>query len=102
MIAAIPQATVVIANPTHFAVALRYDRMKDAAPVCVAKGVDKIALKIRETAEEHNVPVIENPPLARSLHGSMDVDQSIPEDFYEAVAEIINYVYKTDARAITL
>jgi flagellar biosynthesis protein FlhB len=93
IIAAVPKASVVIANPTHFAVALKYERGMNA-PVCVAKGVDLIARKIREIAEAHGIPVIENPPLARLLHGTVEIDQEIPPDHYRAVAEIIGYVMR--------
>ena len=77
MMASVPKASVVITNPTHFAVALQYDAGM-SAPICLAKGVDLIARKIREVAEEHNIPIIENPPLARALHASTDIDQEIP------------------------
>ena len=77
MMAAVPQASVVITNPTHFAVALKYERGMNA-PVCVAKGMDAIALKIREVAEAHRVPIVENPPLARALHGTVEIDQRNP------------------------
>jgi flagellar biosynthetic protein FlhB len=93
MMAAVPEASVVIMNPTHFAVALKYER-GDNAPLCVAKGIDSIALKIREVAEAHNVPVVENPPLARALHATVEVDQEIPADHYRAVAEVIGYVMR--------
>ena len=93
MMAAVPKASVVITNPTHFAVALRYERGM-TAPVCVAKGTDLIARKIREVAEVHNIPVIENPPLARALHGTVEIDQEIPQEHYRAVAEIIGYVMR--------
>lgn len=93
MMAAVPEASVVIMNPTHFAVALKYER-GDHAPVCVAKGIDNIALKIRQVAEAHNVPVVENPPLARALHATVEVDQEIPADHYRAVAEVIGYVMR--------
>jgi flagellar biosynthetic protein FlhB len=93
MMAAVPDATVVITNPTHFAVALKYDRGMPA-PICVAKGVDAIALKIREVAGEHGVPIVENPPLARVLHATIDVDDEIPAEHYKAVAEVIGYVMK--------
>ena len=92
MMAAVPKATVVVMNPTHFAVALRYEQGKDAAPVCVAKGVDSLALKIRAVAEEAGVPVIEDPPLARALHAALDVDETIPREHYEAVAKVIGFV----------
>ncbi len=91
MMAAVPTATVVITNPTHYAVALKYER-GDNAPVCVAKGVDAIALKIREVATENAVPVVENPPLARTLHATVQIDQEIPPEHYKAVAEVIGYV----------
>jgi len=91
MMAAVPKASVVITNPTHFAVALQYERGMNA-PVCVAKGTDLIARKIREVAEAHDIPVVENPPLARALHGTVELDQEIPQEHYRAVAEIIGYV----------
>ena len=93
IMAAVPKASVVITNPTHFAVALRYERGMNA-PVCVAKGADLIARKIREVAEAHDIPVIENPPLARALHGTVELDQEIPQEHYRAVAEIIGYVMR--------
>jgi flagellar biosynthetic protein FlhB len=93
MMAAVPRATVVIANPTHFAVALQYERGMDA-PLCVAKGVDAVALKIREIAEAHSVPVVENPPLARALHATVEVDQPIAPEHYKPVAEVISYVMR--------
>lgn len=91
MMQAVPKATVVVMNPTHYAVALRYDA-GDAAPVCVAKGVDALALRIRAVAEEAQVPVVEDPPLARALHAALDVDESIPREHYEAVAKLIGFV----------
>jgi flagellar biosynthesis protein FlhB len=93
MMAAVPKASVVITNPTHFAVALQYERGMNA-PICVAKGVDLIARKIREVAEQHDVPVVENPPLARALHGTVEIDQEIPQEHYRAVAEIIGYIMR--------
>jgi flagellar biosynthetic protein FlhB len=93
MIAAVPRATLVIANPTHYAVALRYVREEDAAPVVLAKGADLIALKIREIAEGHGIPVFEDPPLARSMFAQVSVDSVIPPVFYKAVAELIQRVY---------
>jgi flagellar biosynthetic protein FlhB len=98
MMAAVPEATVVITNPTHFAVALKYDRAMDA-PVCVAKGVDLIALRIREVAEEHRIPIVENPPLARALHGAVEIDKEIPPEHYQAVAEVIGYVMRLNRAA---
>jgi flagellar biosynthetic protein FlhB len=93
MIAAVPKASVVITNPTHYAVALQYERGMDA-PVCLAKGVDALALRIREVAGEHSIPVVENPPLARALHATVEVDEEIPPEHYKAVAEVIGYVMK--------
>ena len=93
MMAAVPKASVVITNPTHFAIALKYERGMNA-PVCVAKGIDLIARKIREVAEAHGIPVIENPPLARALHGTVEIDQEIPAEHYRAVAEIIGYLMR--------
>lgn len=93
MIAAVPQATLVVANPTHFAVALRYDGDQNPAPIVVAKGQDLIALKIREIAESNNIPVIEDRQLARSLYAATEIERMIPPEFYRAVAEIICYVY---------
>ncbi len=93
MIAEVPKASVVIMNPTHFAVALQYERGMNA-PVCVAKGVDATALKIREVAEEHSIPVVENPPLARALYATVEVDAEIPVEHYKAVAEVIGFVMK--------
>jgi flagellar biosynthesis protein FlhB len=94
MMAAVPEATVVIMNPTHFAVALKYESGKMAAPICVAKGIDALALRIRAVAEEHDVPVIENPPLARALFASVEVDEVVPPEHYKAVAQIIGYVMR--------
>jgi flagellar biosynthetic protein FlhB len=93
MMAAVPQATVVITNPTHFAVALKYDRAM-AAPQCVAKGADAIAFRIRELAKQHDVPIVENPPLARALYASVDIDQTIPAEHFKAVAEVIGFVMR--------
>jgi len=91
--AAAPKAAVVITNPTHYAIALQYDRGMNA-PVCLAKGVDAIALKIREVAAAHDIPVVENPPLARALYATMEIDDEIPNEHYRAVAEVIGYVMK--------
>ena len=91
MMAAVPKASVIITNPTHYSVALQYDRGM-SAPICVAKGVDHIAFKIREVAREHNVPIVENVPLARALYATVEIDEEIPVEHYHAVAEIIGYV----------
>ena len=93
MMAAVPKATVVIANPTHYAVALKYEPGMNA-PLCVAKGVDAVALRIRKVAEDAGVAVIENPPLARSLHAAIEVDKEIPAEHYKAVAEVIGFVMR--------
>ena len=93
MMAAVPTATVVVTNPTHFAVALRYEAGM-AAPICVAKGVDSLALRIRAVAADHDVPVMENPPLARALHATVEVDAEIPAEHYRAVAEVIGFVLR--------
>jgi flagellar biosynthetic protein FlhB len=98
MMAAVPTATVVITNPTHFAVALQWERGM-AAPVCVAKGQDIIALKMREVAGEHGVPIVENPPLARTLHATVEIDEEIPAEHYKAVAEVIGYVMRLNGTA---
>jgi flagellar biosynthetic protein FlhB len=91
MMAAVPKASVIITNPTHFSVALQYERGM-AAPICIAKGQDNIALKIREIARAHDVPIVENVPLARALYATVELDQEIPVEHYHAVAEIIGYV----------
>jgi flagellar biosynthetic protein FlhB len=91
MMAAVPKASVIITNPTHYAVALSYDRGMPA-PICVAKGIDAIALKIREVAKAHDIPIVENVALARALHASVEIDDEIPVEHYQAVAEIIGYV----------
>jgi flagellar biosynthetic protein FlhB len=93
MMAQVPGATVVITNPTHYAIALKYEAGMNA-PQCVAKGVDVIALRIREVAAENKVPVIENPPLARALYKQVDIDDFIPEEHYRVVAEIVGYVMR--------
>ena len=97
MLAAVPKATVVITNPTHYAVALAYDRAKYAAPRVVAKGVDTLAARIREVAETNRVPVVANPPLARALY-RVELDADIPAEHYQAVAEIIAYVWRLGRR----
>ena len=98
MIQNVPKATVVVMNPTHYAVALRYDADETPAPICVAKGMDSLALKIREVAEAHNVPVIEDAPLARALYATVDIDEVIPHEQYNAVAKIIGFVMQTAKR----
>ena len=98
MLAAVPDADVVITNPTHFAVALKYDPARMSAPTLVAKGADHVAARIREVARENGVPLVENPPLARALHAGVELDQEIPAEHYRAVAEIISYIWKLRQR----
>jgi flagellar biosynthetic protein FlhB len=99
MMAAVPDADVIVTNPTHFSVALKYgDGM--LAPEVVAKGQDLAALKIREIAREHGVPILPNPPLARSLYASVEVGQGIPEEFFHAVAQVLAFVYRTAKRKV--
>jgi flagellar biosynthetic protein FlhB len=93
MMTAVPNASVVITNPTHFSVALKYERGMPA-PICVAKGADAVALRIRAVARENDVPIVENVPLARALYATVDVDEEIPVEHYHAVAEVIGYVMK--------
>ncbi|MHC2333352.1 flagellar biosynthesis protein FlhB [Bradyrhizobium sp. USDA 4454] len=93
MMAQVPKASVIITNPTHYSVALAYDRSM-SAPICVAKGVDVLAFKIREIAEAHDIPIVENVPLARALYATVDIDKEIPVEHYHAVAEIIGYVMR--------
>ncbi|MFK5882172.1 MAG: flagellar biosynthesis protein FlhB [Sulfurospirillum sp.] len=95
MMQEIPDADVVITNPTHFAVALRYDKEKDSAPMVLAKGMNHLALKIKEIARLHDIQIIENPPLARELYKKCDINDIIPENLYKAVAEVLAFVYKS-------
>jgi flagellar biosynthetic protein FlhB len=94
MSAAVPQASVVITNPTHFAVALKYEFGEMDAPVLVAKGQDFMAKQIREIAEANDIPIVENPPVARAIYAGVEVDQQIPSEHFKAVAEIIGYVMR--------
>jgi flagellar biosynthesis protein FlhB len=96
----VPKATAVIVNPTHFAVAIRYELETMACPVLVAKGRNWLALRIRTVAQEHEIPIIENPPLARALYDSIDVGGAIPPEFYKAVAEILAYIYRLMGRKL--
>ncbi|HEU5046919.1 MAG TPA: flagellar biosynthesis protein FlhB [Rickettsiales bacterium] len=98
MMAAVPTADVIITNPTHYSIALKYDQTNMRAPTVVAKGLDNIALKIREIAKEHGIPLVENPPLAQALYATVDIDKEIPAEHYKAVAEIISYVYRLKGR----
>jgi flagellar biosynthetic protein FlhB len=94
----VPKADVVVTNPTNYAVALKYESEKHTAPVVVAKGQRLVALKIREIAEENDVPIVENPPLARTLYRTVEIGDEIPAELYQAVAEILAYVYKLSQR----
>jgi len=94
----VPKATVVVMNPTHYAVALRYESGDTPAPICVAKGLDMVALRIREVAEANGVPVIEDPPLARALFATTEIDETIPREHYEAVAKVIGFVMQRSQR----
>ncbi|EME74278.1 flagellar biosynthesis protein FlhB [Bacillus sonorensis] len=94
MMQEVPKADVIITNPTHYAVALKYDENKMDAPFIVAKGVDLMALKIRQIAKEHDVMTVENRPLARALYDQVEIDQAVPEEFFKAIAEILAFVYK--------
>lgn len=98
MIQNVPSADVVITNPTHYSIALKYDPDEMDAPMCVAKGVDDIALRIREVAKQHDVIIYENVPLARSLYDVVEIDETIPENQYKAVAEVISFVFKQKGR----
>ncbi|WP_316860029.1 flagellar biosynthesis protein FlhB [uncultured Cohaesibacter sp.] len=99
MMAAVPEASVVLTNPTHYSVALKYDSNSMRAPVCLAKGVDDTAMRIREVAREHDVPIVENPPLTRALYATVEIDGEIPEEHYKAVAEVISYIMKLKNRS---
>ncbi len=96
--AAVPKADVIVTNPTEFAVALQYDNETMAAPKLVAKGTDYLAMKIREIAIEHGVPIVERPPLARALYRNVEIGQEVPAEFYKAVAEVLAYVYELAGR----
>ncbi len=98
MMAAVPTATVVVTNPTHFAVALQWDEIKMDAPVVTAKGADLMAKRLRTLAMEHNVPIMENPPLARTLYSQVELDEAIPPNLYAAVAQVIAFVFKLKRR----
>ena len=98
MMQSVPQADVVVRNPTHFAVALRYDPDRNSAPVVLAKGQDYLALRIVRVAEEHGVSVLENRPLARALYASCEVEREIPPELYGAVAEVLVYIYRLNHR----
>ncbi len=100
MMAAIPRATVVVTNPTHFAVALEWDEITMDAPILTCKGADLMARRIRELAREHNIPIMENPPLARALYDKVELDSPVPPNLYAAVAQVIAFIYKLKNRTI--
>lgn len=100
MMQAVPEADVVITNPTHYAVALKYKPDEMTAPMLVAKGADLIAAKVREVAKENDIAIVENPPLARALFSSVDLDEEVPQEHYQAVAEIISYVWNLEGRTM--
>jgi flagellar biosynthetic protein FlhB len=100
MMEAVPQADVVITNPTHYAVALRYDQFSMGAPVLVAKGVDLVAARIRMLADQHGVAIVEAPPLARALYASTELNHEIPAGLYVAVANVLSYVYQLNAAGV--
>ena len=94
MLDAVPKADVIVTNPTHFAVALRYDDKRMRAPIVVAKGVDLVAARIREIAAEHSVPIFEAPPLARVLYKNVEIGGEIPATVYQAVAQVLTYIFQ--------
>lgn len=94
MMQAVPSSTVIVTNPTHISIAIRYEQGKDTTPIVVAKGADEVAFRIREIAKSHDIPIIENVPLARLIYKEVDIDQEIPEEMYKAVAEVLVAVYK--------
>lgn len=98
MMQSVPEADVIITNPTHFSIALKYDPNEMEAPMCLAKGVDEVALRIREVAKEHDILIYEDVPLARSLYEVVEIDETIPVEQYKAVAEVISYVFKVKGR----
>ena len=98
MMAEVPNADVIITNPTHYAVAIKYDEQKSHAPIVIAKGMDNIALQIKKIARENSVHIVQNPPLARSLYSEVDIDKPIPEALFGAVAEVLAYVYKMNRK----
>ena len=101
MMSDLPSADVIITNPTHYSVALRYDKTRENAPRVITKGVDNIALKIREIGRDHLIQIIENPPLARQLYGAAQIDELIPENLYKAVAEVLAFVFKSTNKGIS-
>jgi flagellar biosynthetic protein FlhB len=94
MMASVPDADVIVTNPTHYAIALKYKMQEMQAPILVAKGVDEVAARIRKCGEENDIPIVENPPLARALFASVEIDEEVPAEHYMAVAEVIGYVMR--------
>ncbi len=101
MMANVPEADVVVTNPTHYAVAIKYDETRHSAPLVIAKGKDNIAIKIKEIARENGVHIVQNPPLARSLYAEVEVDNPIPDTLFSAVAEVLAYVYKMNQKSVS-
>ena len=101
MMEEVPKANVVVTNPTHFAIALAYEQGVDAAPRVLMKGVDHVALKIRERAEEYDIPIVEDPPLAQALYAQAEPGEEIPLSLYEAVAQVISYVFNLKKGRVT-
>ena len=100
MMGEVPKADVVITNPTHYAVAIRYNRAEDKAPKVIAKGVDNLAQKIKEIARENDIMVVENRPLARQLYAEVEIEEYIPEKLYKAVIEVLVMVYKAKGKTV--
>lgn len=98
MMAAVPEANVVITNPTHYSIALKYEKGMNA-PLLLAKGIDDVAFRIRDVAKEHDIPIVESPPLARALYATVEIDEEVPSEHYRAVADVIGYVMKLNARS---
>ena len=101
MMAAIPEADVIVTNPTHLSIALKYDGETMVSPTVIGKGADHLALKIREIAKEHKVPIVENIPLARTLYKTVKVEEPVPRSLYKAVAEVLAFVYKMKRRKVS-
>jgi flagellar biosynthetic protein FlhB len=101
MMASIPRATVIVTNPTHYAVALEWDEITMDAPILTCKGADLMARRIRELAREHNIPIMENPPLARALYDKVELDSPVPPNLYSAVAQVIAFIYKLKNRQVS-
>ena len=100
MLKDVQNADVVITNPTHYAVALKYNKEEQNAPKIIGKGIDFLAIKIKDIAREHKIPIIENPALARALHDQVEVDQEIPSEFYKAIAEVFTYIYELNKKRV--